>query len=122
MNGTVVSLHYNCFKVSLCNMTVQLHIPNNATTRQCCLACAVQVSSLVHALVGGAVEHIASDEHDLDDVTKMRQRLHSMNFMAREGWEPDVDLWEVGGGCTQQLRLAQLLHGMHAHQLCCAFE
>lgn len=34
-----------------------------------------QVSTLVHALVGGAVEHIGTDDEDLSDSTKLVQRL-----------------------------------------------
>jgi len=56
------------------------------------------VSSKVHELVGGVVEHRGADDQDLSDDTKLLQRLYGLNIMRLEGLEPDVQLWTVRAG------------------------
>jgi len=56
------------------------------------------VSSKVHELVGGVVEHRGTDDQDLSDNTKLLQRLYGLNIMRLEGLEPDVQLWTVSAG------------------------
>jgi hypothetical protein len=53
------------------------------------------VSSQVHALMGGVVEHRGTDAYDLSDDTKLLQRLYALNVVRLEGQEPDVTLWTV---------------------------
>lgn len=45
------------------------------------------------------MEHISHDEQDSNDNNRMMQQLYSMNIMSYEGWEPDIQLWEVGFCC-----------------------
>jgi hypothetical protein len=56
---------------------------------------AAAVSSQVHALLGGVVEHRGIDHTDLPDDTKLLQRLYSLNVMRLEGLEPQLELWTV---------------------------
>jgi len=56
------------------------------------------VSSKVHELVGGVVEHRGTDDQDLSDDTKLLQRLYGLNIMRLEGLELDVQLWMVRAG------------------------
>jgi hypothetical protein len=60
------------------------------------------VSSCVHALLGGVVDHRGTDAWDLADDTKLLQRLYALNVMRLEGHEPDVVLWTVRGQHIQQ--------------------
>ena len=53
------------------------------------------VSSCVHDLLGGVVEHRGIDSTDLDDATKLLQRLYALNILLLEGHNPDVALWTV---------------------------
>ena len=81
---------------------------NSTVTTTCrpCVTTAVlhcaAVSSKVHELVGGVVEHRGVDETDLPDDTKLLQRLYSLNIMRLEGLEPDVNLWTVRVRVVQQ--------------------
>lgn len=53
------------------------------------------VSTQVHDLVGGVVEHLSTDEDDLSESQKLLQRVYSMSIMRLEGHEPDLELWTV---------------------------
>jgi hypothetical protein len=55
------------------------------------------VSSCVHGLLGGVVDHRGTDAWDLADDTKLLQRLYALNVLRLEGHEPDVQLWTVRG-------------------------
>jgi hypothetical protein len=49
----------------------------------------------VHELVGGVVDHEPSHEQESSETALMLQKLYSMNLMAYEGWDPNMELWEV---------------------------
>ena len=53
------------------------------------------VSSCVHALLGGVVDHRGTDAWDLADDTKLLQRLYALNVLRLEGHDPDAELWTV---------------------------
>jgi hypothetical protein len=53
------------------------------------------VSSCVHALLGGVVDHRGTDAWDLADDTKLLQRLYALNVLRLEGHSPNVELWTV---------------------------
>jgi hypothetical protein len=53
------------------------------------------VSSCVHGLLGGVVEHRGTDAWDLADDSKLLQRLYALNILRLEGHDPDVELWMV---------------------------
>ena len=53
------------------------------------------VSSCVHALLGGGVDHRGTDAWDLADDAKLLQRLYALNVLRLEGHDPDVALWTV---------------------------
>lgn len=51
---------------------------------------------MVHQLVGGMVEHVPCDEGGPDsETTLLLQKLYSMNVLAYEGWDPNMEFWEV---------------------------
>lgn len=60
------------------------------------------VSTLVHAQLGGVVEHRGFDSTDLSDGQKLLQRLYALNIMKLEGRlrDTDLELWQVGAGPT----------------------
>lgn len=70
-----------------------------ASAFSCCPPAAV--SSCVHELLGGVVEHRGTDAQDLADDTKLLQRLYALNIMRLEGHTPDVALWTVRGAACQ---------------------
>jgi hypothetical protein len=55
------------------------------------------VSSCVHGLLGGVVDHRGTDAWDLADDTNLLQRLYALNVLRLEGHEPDAQLWTVRG-------------------------
>lgn len=56
----------------------------------------MQASTAVHELVGGVVEHVPSDEQEgVSETGLMLQKLYSMNLMAYEGSDPNLEFWEV---------------------------
>lgn len=57
--------------------------------------CVLQVSTAVHELVGGVVDHVPTEEQDLSETAVMLQKLYSMNLIAYEGSDPNMEFWEV---------------------------
>jgi len=67
-----------------------------AVHRSMLIADRLQVSRAVHQLIGGEVEHIGTDEEDLNDHDKMLNRLYALNLLEISGFAPIVTLWQVG--------------------------
>jgi hypothetical protein len=57
------------------------------------VSCAV--STVVHDQLGGVVAHRGIDSTDLNDESKLLQRLYALNILRLEGTEPQVALWTV---------------------------
>jgi hypothetical protein len=62
----------------------------------------LQVSTAVHELVGGVVDHVPQDEQDMTETAMMLHKLYSMNLMAMRGGTPT---WSYGRCVTSLLLL-----------------
>lgn len=73
------------------------------------------VSTAVHDMLGGVVEHRGTDSTDLPDESKLLQRLYALNVMRLEGQSPDVQLWRVNTSLNSAVVQSWLAYGTECH-------